>query len=230
MSSKTQWYAYRLLALLILSPLILLPLGIELSWAQTQNPTSQSSWDDIWQRIVRRRDQEKPRTSRGLICPVVPQLVEQRVIWRDRPIFVWKGEVKTVSVYAFSDPQPPLWTLKGLGNSNSVVYAGKSLKPGTRYIWQGEKELKVSQVIFQMLDQPARDRVTAKLRQLETKLQQQKVPPEARVQQRVQFFLNQNLFLDAIQELYAVPQPSPELKMLQQQIVQISCPEQPQDK
>ena len=210
--------------------MILLPLGVKPSWAQTQNPTSQSSWADIWQRIVRRREQEKPRTSRGLICPVVPQLVEQRAIWRDRPIFVWKGEVKTISVYTFSDPQSPMWTPDRLEKSNSVVYAGKPLKPGTRYIWQVERGLELSQVIFQMLDQPARDRVTAKLMQLETKLQQQNATAEARVQQRVQFFLNQNLFLDAIQELYTVPQPSPALKMLQQQIVEMSCPDQPQDK
>jgi hypothetical protein len=225
MSLKTQRYANRLLNLLILSMLTLLSPSVAPTWAQAQNLTPHSSWADIWQRIVRRRDQEKPRTSRGLVCPVVPQFINQRVIWRDRPIFVWKGEVKTVSLYTVANSQQLVWTKDLLGNSNSVVYAEKPLKPGTEYIWEAKRGLEFSQVMFQVLDQPIRDRVTAKLRQLDTKLQQQKATPEARIQQRVQFFLDQNLFLDAIQELFTVPHSSPELKRLQQQIVQLSCPE-----
>jgi hypothetical protein len=224
MSNKTQLCTYRPLTLLILSLLLLFLPNVDPSWAQTSNPISQSSWADIWQRIVRRRDQERPRTSRGLICPVVPQLAERRVIWRDRPIFVWKGKAETVSVSNFPQSKQTGWTQKKLENVNSVVYSGAPLKPGTRYLWKAEGGGKFSQVIFQTLEQPERDRVTAGLMQLETKLQQQKITAEAKVKQRVQVFLNQNLFLDAIQELYTVPQPSSELKILQQKIVQVSCP------
>ena len=154
----------------------------------------------------------------------MPQLAERRVIWRDRPIFVWKGKAETVSVSNFPESKQTGWTQKKLENVNSVVYSGAPLKPGTRYLWKAAGD-KFSQVIFQTLEQPERDRVTAELMRLETKLQQQKITAEAKVQQRVQFFLNQNLFLDAIQELYTVPQPSPELKILQQKIVEMSCPD-----
>jgi hypothetical protein len=160
----------------------------------------------------------------------MPQLISRRVIWRDRPIFVWKGKVKTVSVYDVADSQQPVWTTDRLENNNSVVYAGKPLKPGTRYIWKGETGSELSQVVFQTLDQAERDRITAQLTQLETQLQQQNATPDAKIQQRVQFFLEQDLFLDAIQEFYTVPQPSAELKELQQKIVDQSCPNQPQGK
>lgn len=226
----TQRCTYHPVNLLVLGMLILLPCCTETGWTQTHKPAPQNTWTTVWQQIIRRRDQEKPRTSRGLICPVIPQLISQRLIWRDRPIFVWKGRAEMISVFDFADPQQPIWTRDLMGNDNSVVYAGKSLKPGSRYIWKAKTGTEISQVIFQTLEQSARDQVTAQLMQLETQLNYQKVTPEERVQQRVQFFLNQNLFLDALQELYTLPQPSPELKALREQIVQVSCPNQPQGK
>jgi hypothetical protein len=216
--------------LLILSVLMLLPCHLAPVEAQPQNPPPQTTWGSVWQQVIRRRDQEKPRTSRGLICPVIPQLISQRVIWRDRPIFVWKGQAEKISVFDFANPQQPIWTRDRLGNDNSVTYAGKPLNPGTRYLWKAETGTEISQVIFQTLERSTRDQVTAQLMQLETQLNYQQVMPEERFQQRVQFFLNQNLFLDALQELYTVSLPSPELKALREQIVQVSCPNQPQGK
>lgn len=225
-----QRYLSHSIHLLILSVLMLLPCYPASVEAQPQNPPPQNPWGSVWQQIIRRRDQDKPRTSRGLICPVIPQLMSQRVIWRDRPIFVWKGKAEMISVFDFADPQQPIWTRDRLGNDNSVVYAGEPLKPGTRYIWKAETGTEISQVIFQILERSTRDQVTAQLTQLETQLNYQKGTPEERVKQRVQFFLNRNLFLDALQELYSMPQPSLELKALREQIVQVSCPNQTQGK
>jgi hypothetical protein len=216
------WRSSCSLALLVFSVGMILPHPPEP--AQSQTSVRRNSWDYVWQQIIRRQDQDPPRTSRGSICPVVPQLINRRVIWRDRPIFVWKGKVSTVSVYKFADSQQPIWTTDRLGSNNTVVYAGEPLQPGTRYIWKGETRSAVSQVIFQTLAQAERDRVTAQLTQLEMQLQQQKATPEAKLQQRVQFFLEQNLVLDAIQELYTVSPPSAALKELQQKIMSKSCP------
>lgn len=220
-----QWRAGRFLSGWVLAALMLLPYCSEPMAAQAQTVTAENPWTNLWQQIVRRRDQEPPRTSRGLICPIVPQLIEQRVMWRDQPIFVWKDQVERVSVSVYPATQAPVWQRTGLGNVQSVVYSGPLLQPGQQYLWKAQRGSKLTQVIFEILDQPARAQITAELTQLEARLRRQQATPEARIQQRVQFFLDKNLFLDAIQELHTAPHPSPALKKLQQQIGQLSCPD-----
>jgi hypothetical protein len=153
----------------------------------------------------------------------MPQLIERRSLWHDHPTFVWQGTVDSVAVSAFAAPETPVWTASTLGSAHTVVYSGKALQPGKRYIWTATAAGEQAQVIFELLEQPLRDRITTQLAQLETRLQQQKASPDERVRQRVVFFLDQGLFLDAVQELYSVPHPSQAVQALQNKLVQAVC-------
>jgi len=53
-------------------------------------------FQDIWERIVRSQEQEKPRSVRGGVCVVTP--FPDAVVWSDRPIMAWQGEVKKVNL------------------------------------------------------------------------------------------------------------------------------------
>lgn len=188
-----------------------------------QDPQSPNSWDQIWQQIIRRREQERSRTSRGEICPVVPQFLNRRIIWRDRPVFVWQGNVESISVSDFAGHQQLIWQQEQIKNNNASVYVSQTLKPGTQYIWKAENGTQSIQVIFQVMGQTERDRITAQINQLEIKSASENSSFEEKLLQRVQFFLEQDLLLDAIQEIYHVSHPSKEIQALQKKIVELSC-------
>jgi hypothetical protein len=205
-----------------------------------QNRT-QGFWDDIWQRIIRSRDQEKPRTSRGLICPVIPQMLEREaLLWRNRPTFVWKGEAASIAVYKTSLKGLPIWQKAVKKGEQQTTYDGPQLLPGVSYVWQAQGLGGLTSVGFQILGQSDglrpfaerldqrtvghRQSISLALTQVEARLRLHKASPDEQIQQRADFFLNQGLFLDAASELFVSGTSSEDVKHYQQAFIQKSCP------
>jgi hypothetical protein len=185
----------------------------------------QGFWSDIWQRIVRSRDQEKPRTSRGLICPVIPQLLEhESLLWHNRPTFIWKGNASAIAVYQKSPIGVPLWQKTVKPGDHQATYDGPPLLPGVSYVWQAQGVSGLTSVGFQILGHPDRQPISLALTQLEAQLRLQKASPDEQVQQRADFFLQRGLLLDAAAELFIPGAPSEDLKQFQQAFIQTSCP------
>jgi hypothetical protein len=179
-------------------------------------------WSDLWGRIIRRRDQEKPNGSRGIICAVMPQNLNNKRLWHDRPTFVWQGKASLIQVYEKSS-KSLVWEQAIKDNRNIITYDGPALLPDIDYTWKAKSGLEETSITFTILDRAASQEIAESLAQLESQMRLKKIPPENQVQQRVDFFLEHELFLDGVQELFSANQPSQPIQDLQQKLIEKSC-------
>lgn len=136
------------------------------------------------------------------------------VIWGNKPVFLWQGEIVGIEVrHTRSDKL--MWsqnfnpTTRSV--TRSVIYQGEPLQPGEDYFWREKLPLKQlpSKQSFRMMKAEDRDRISAELKELESK-------PNAL--ERINYFSQKQLWSDVLREIYSVPNPSPELKQTINQI------------
>ena len=112
-----------------------------------QSPTSRkreqsSVLESIWKLLKAKREQEPALSSRSNICEITPGLLgETNIIYSDRPLFIWQGEVTNLELYlyspfSFDSEQEILWTKAINGESQNILYTGEPLQPGKIYDWE----------------------------------------------------------------------------------------------
>ncbi|MGB5637004.1 MAG: hypothetical protein WBM86_30070, partial [Waterburya sp.] len=115
------------------------------SLTPTRSRQHKSVWEAIWELLKRRK--EPTLSSRQLICPITPGLLEDKnVIWSDRPMFIWQGEVSQLTIYLYDSFNPAreqqlLWSQTFTPQSpvskfHHLAYTGEPLQPGKSYDWE----------------------------------------------------------------------------------------------
>ena len=193
-------------------------LGLSLGWSLPMQvaQAEQGSWMGIFKQIIGRRKEDPPLGSRGLVCLVSPVATRQQqvpVLWRKRPIVVWQHRIGRIEVYDHATQELMTRQLAPLFQ-NDVVYGGKPLLPGRTY------DLKVfataatpslgAAASFQVMDEAQRRQVDRQLVGLSPR-------------ERVNFWMARGLWEEAIGEVYATQERSPEWMDIQRQLTAKLC-------
>lgn len=175
---------------------------------------------------------ENSLTTRSRICFIAPGNIGEQTVWSDRPLLVMRGTIPQgkINLYSSSanfnyerDAQL-LWTQEIPANTTTIPYQGEELQPGFTYDWEfiaeGEANPPLSFILIPEADRKAiADRLTA----ITTDLQTKKATPEDIAIAQSDYFVSQQLWSDALQQLYLVTNPSANLTNKINEIEQHLC-------
>ena len=154
------------------------------------------------------------RSNGDGFCAITPAVLgETNVIWSDHPLFLWKGKAQSVELrpYQFDvayAKQPILWSFSP--TAQQANYPNVLLEAGKRYEWQvtyvspQTNEPSRWQQIFRVMDKAERDRMVQDLNSLQVRLTATSATTEEIALARANFFADQDLWSDALQQVYAV--------------------------
>ncbi|BBD70202.1 hypothetical protein NIES4072_65680 [Nostoc commune NIES-4072] len=162
------------------------------------------SWANISRILFSKKPPVEPRKGGSrpsdAICMVSPDApAKPRIVWSDRPLFIWKGRVQTIAVRPINSEQD-LWN-QPVTQTQNITYQGQPLQPGQTYQWMVNSSRFVP---FQIMETQQRDRITAELKTLENQLQAQGADIEAIAFAKAKYFADSNLWSDALQQAYSV--------------------------
>jgi hypothetical protein len=193
-----------------------------------QTNQSPLSWLNISQVLFKKKPPINPRKggSRPYIavpCMISPDAPNNiRIVWSDRPTFIWQGNAQTVAVKSVKSEQI-LWS-ETVDKIQHITYTGEALQPGQTYQWKvisGGIVLKF--VNFKIMGSQQRDRITVELQALEKQLQAEGADSEAITLAKANYFAQNQLWSDFLQQMYSVNTFTPELESLRTQISQKLC-------
>lgn len=195
---------------------------------ETRQPEKKSPWEALWTILSRRK--EPKLSSRGSICEIAPGLQgEAKVIWSDRPLFLWRGTVPQVEIRlytAFTDEgQKLLWSQTVTGEAQSVQYTGQPLQPGVKYEWELmiDPSKPGTRYPFQVMTASERDKISAELTALLNPLKNSGATEEEIALSRANYFAERNLWSDALGEIYSLNNPSLEFTRQAEKMVDDFC-------
>ncbi len=183
-------------------------------------------------KLAFRKDPEPPikpvkGTSRGPFCLISPDAPgKTRIIWNTKPFFLWKGEIKKIAI-GIPGSKEYRKTKIVTGNQN-VNYTGQALEPGKSYrlsifLSELDNASPTMSIPFKIMEAPKRNRIGAELRLLEILQQNQGADAEKIAQRKAEYFADKGLWMDALQQAYSVPNPSPELSQRMEDIPNELC-------
>ena len=161
------------------------------------------------------------------ICLISPDAPSQtRIIWNTKPFFLWEGDIKKIAV-AIPGNKEYLKTQIVTGNQ-SANYTGKPLEPGQTYRWliflnEREGTSPTMFVPFKIVEAPQRNRISAELRLLERLQKNEGADAENIAVTKAEYFAQKGLLSDSLQQFYSVPNPSPELLQIIEDIPNQLC-------
>ncbi|MEA5572565.1 hypothetical protein [Calothrix sp. UHCC 0171] len=195
----------------------------------------------------------KTNSARSLICPVSPGLVDNLIIWHDKPLFLWHGQLEPEKlpeaklIVREFETQKVVWETDINITQQKILYKGtKQLQPGKLYQWLITQELitqelstqKAEEIIkptlFRIMSAAERDKINLDLQEMEVKLKANKASSEEIALRKAEYFLNyevpnQNtnksthLWSDAILLFYSVENPSPLLQQEREKLLKDIC-------
>ena len=200
-----------------------------------KQPQSFMSW--VSQAIFRKEPPIRPRKGGSRpsvrnpddVCMISPDEPKTtRIVWSDRPLFIWQGQVKKIVVLNKNTGKK--WTQPVTETENISTYTGdKPLQPGQTYEWRvffedslSKKELS-SGVNFQVMEAQQRDRITADLQNLEKQLKAENKDTEAIALAKAKYFAENKLWSDVLQQLYSIQTTSTDLDAFRKDISHKLC-------
>ena len=194
------------------------------STTQSRNHYIALTWGDILNVFRRPRNQ---RGGRGDICLISPgQPVSSKVeeIWNDKPLFTWQLQKGNATQIEIPETQ---WKTKINPGQTNITYSGTTLQPGQTYTWRlnAVTDFPTKSILFKfkLMEPQQRANITNDLTNIETKLKQQGASTEKIAMEKANYFAQKELWPDAIQQLYSIPNPSSELTQTIKQIEDSSC-------
>ncbi|WP_242051547.1 DUF928 domain-containing protein [Nostoc sp. FACHB-280] len=160
----------------------------------------------------------------NFVCMVSPDLPNStRVIWSNRPLFIWQGKIQKIVVRNKSNGNE--WTRYITENQNTTTYTERQpLQPGQNYEWQVFFKDNLSiEVNFKVMEMQQRDRITANITTLEKQLKAQGKDAEAIAIAKANYFAENQLWSDVLQQIYSIDKPSPELDKFRQELSENLC-------
>lgn len=197
--------------------------GQDLSHFQRQLVTLK--WGDIWERLRRKKGKggsRDPKAIKQNVCMLTPGQLSDRdgnsnhkgslEIWSDKPLFLWQGEMKGIEVRDYRTNQQ-LWEQPLDPTTTNILYQGKPLQPGKAYFWRNTVPLEQlpTKRSFRLMNDEKRNQITADLTALESKLKAKDASANQIALKRVNYFINKQLWSDALREIYLMPNPPAEV-------------------
>lgn len=194
---------------------------------ETQRGNSRSILATIWEMLGAKREKEPALSSRNGICEITPGLLENiNLIYSDRPLFLWQGTAPNLAVHLYTidlDLKPELlWSQTVDNQSRSLTYTGEPLQPGQTYDWE-ITTANPRRISFQVMPQSERDRISDELQSLETRLAASGATIEQISLAKAEYFAEQNLWSDALQQLHSIENPSTETMENIEEITSYMC-------
>ena len=209
-----------------------------------QRNSSSRTWE-TWEAVLKdwlepqdRRPpiKERPTGGKGDLCAIAPANSppgEVTEIWNDRPLLVWQGALSRIEIRPVGSSEA-IWRLQlptqeGASPVESAAYTGKALVPGQTYDWllfdttSGDSSHATWRVRFRVMAADQRASITSGLTALETKLAAAGASPETIAQERAGYFVERQLWSDALQTIFAIAEPSPELTEAREKLLQRVC-------
>lgn len=172
-----------------------------------------------------------PSGTRGALCLITPGYADTRTVWSDRPLFLWREDAGRIVVQQ-AETNTVVWSQSLSTNQHSTVYQGKPLQSGQTYeivFFDEAGQPIVTDADFNpkftMLEAAEQTRIAAALSTEEKQLKAQKATPETIALHRAIYFSQQNLWSDALQEIYLLPQKSSQLTQFIQSASAEACGE-----
>jgi len=178
------------------------------------------SWRTIRQDLLNRKE-DPPLGSRPVdLCLITPEYHRNSAtLWHNRPVFVWQGKIGEIGIRQTNSDQM-IWrqpiAASDTDGVNRVAYTGDPLEPGQTYHWvifdQADDSQPIRFIPFTVLDGKERDRIRVRLIILAAQLKEKGATTEEMALERANYFSKQQLWSDALQEVYRVDNPSAELR------------------
>lgn len=190
----------------------------------------QLSWQGVTNRMFGGKEPRAPGSGgRGgsrpaNLCWITPT----DMVWNSRPQLVWSGSFRAVGVRPVGT-ETLLWrSIAPVDNKlHRLEYGGTPLEPGKAYEWvfffSENANTPMLRVPFQLVDANQQTTIKTDLAKLNAPDQKQKTNAEALALQRANYFAQQQLWSDVLQEVYSVKNPSPELQQTAQAIEKQIC-------
>ncbi|MEM7590275.1 MAG: hypothetical protein AAF383_01920 [Cyanobacteria bacterium P01_A01_bin.83] len=204
---------------LLISALIILTNSSSIT-AQAENdnsPETPRQSTSIMQALMSLfKSSEKRFISRGeRACLISPGNSGEQLVWSDRPLFIWRGEMMTpaeINLYTAGNEanEQPVWTETIPPSTNTITYTGQ-LQPGATYDWELVSDDNTYRKTMQLMEQPQREAIAAELTSITNNLQDSNANAEDIAIVKADYFISQKLGSDALQELYSVDNPSADL-------------------
>ena len=204
-----------------------------LAEARSQTKTPKESTSILQALLSLFKAPEKRFISRGeAICPISPGNSESQLIWSVRPLFIWQGETMASEIELFSSASNDegeqerklMWQETVTPNTQTLAYAGEELQPGFTYDWDfiaADGQTHSQKIV--LIEQQQRDAIAADLNALSTELKNNGANEEEIAIAKADYFVQQKLGSDALQQLYSVANPSPNLTRQIDEIEQYLC-------
>ena len=159
------------------------------------------------------------------ICLISPGNLGEQVIWNDRPLFIWQGKIPESEINLTESTgirEELVWTETVSENTQTIAYTGDDLQPGITYDWELVSNDKTYRQTITLMEQSQREAIAAELTALENKLDDSATKENIAIA-KADYLIRQQLGYDALQQLYSVPNPSPDLTAQITQIEQHLC-------
>jgi hypothetical protein len=223
MNSLKSWSSIFLAIGVIVTPLLVPVLSIPTSAAA--HKTKQQSPVERLASIFRPTRRQNGTRS-GSVCLLTPG----EILWSDRPLFVWDANVSKITVRTVN--QRPVWSQTLMPNHQSIVYQGEPLQAGQTYEVilydaNGERLTRNEQFYprFTLLEVTRQQKVEVELAQIESQLRANRATTEEIALAKAIYFSEQELWSDALQVIYTIPNPSTETNQFIQTATQNICEE-----
>ncbi len=201
-------------------------------FSRKKQPGGGRNWEEIEVVFLNIRRQKKSggsRSSASSLCLVSPTVLvngnssfsrntEENTIeiWNHQPRFIWQahdGMGKEIILASEQNPDT-IWSKEISAEQESILYDGKPLQPGQSYYWYLQTELPFPQqtanISFKIISGSKREEISQALKEIDQTLQGQ--PPERIALEKANYFISQKLWSDALQEIFAVSNPSAKLQ------------------
>lgn len=184
----------------------------------------------IWAGLIERLQEDVDDDRRGRnggsrpligsrpLCRVNPG--KDETVWHVQPSLLLQGDVDVIGVRSEGAAASTWDTVLTMTATPTVqiIQSSTALIPGERYEWLYYQEpsfsrsLTVTRLPFTVMPEGTeRDRITADLAALQDRLEAEGANAEAIAQARAEYFWDNNLVADTLQELFAVSEPSEDL-------------------
>ena len=200
---------------------------------QSESPTKKMRAGSALERILSLfKSRENSLITRGEVCLVSPGSVGEQTIWSDRPVFILHRTTNQAQIdlysstinYNYERDGQLIWSSNISPNTATLAYTGEQLKPGFVYDWSLSNDNKTyALTTFKLMPQSEREAIATELTAIETELQQQGATAEEIAIAKADYFVNRQLFSDALQQLHSVDNPSPDLTTKIADITQYLC-------
>ncbi|MEM9543545.1 MAG: hypothetical protein AAGA60_29150 [Cyanobacteria bacterium P01_E01_bin.42] len=175
-------------------------------------------------------DRERRGGSRSPFCSIVPSPSLGSILWNNMPLLVWKTKngvaVKKVAIIHF-ETEETIWSEDNLNPTQQFfAYTGMPLASGEyqyKVVYEFNNKEFMAEIDFDIMVESDRDRIARELQQRES--QNTNLNLEERALQRADVFADRKLWVDGLQELFALPTPSPTLREELQKLRNSLCHE-----